>query len=77
MVQKYLIEMIYAKVKNYFLGVPAEKAGGLYATIFFLLKKEEKGFSLQSLTQITEITTSLFQKLKNFETARSIGIDCR
>jgi len=36
------------------LGVPADKAGGLFVTIFFDSPKGriKKGFSLQSLTQM-------------------------
>jgi hypothetical protein len=47
------------KVKNIFLGlpaflvgVPAEKAGGHFVSIFFSDKNLKKGFSLLSLTQI-------------------------
>jgi len=39
-------------VKSGILGVPAEKAGGLYVIIFFSDKNLKKVFSLQSLTQI-------------------------
>jgi hypothetical protein len=41
------------------LGVPAEKAVGLSAAIFFFLKKKEKGFPLLSLTQIVITTINL------------------
>jgi hypothetical protein len=40
------------KFKNNIKGVPAEKAGGLFATIFLSAKNLKKVFSLQSLTQL-------------------------
>jgi hypothetical protein len=42
-----------------FLGVPAEKAVGLFATIFSFLKKKGKGFPLLSLTHIALTTINL------------------
>jgi hypothetical protein len=34
------------------VGVPAEMAVGLFAAIFLAMKNRQKGFPLQSLTQL-------------------------